>query len=98
MAQPIVRTQVTGFLKAWSSGRPEALERLMPVVHDELRRLAASSMRRERRNHTLQVTGLVNEAYPRLIEQQNVTWLSPATVKRDWESARIWLTCELAKP
>jgi hypothetical protein len=40
MAQPTVRIQVTGFLKAWSSGRSEALERLVPVVHDELSRLA----------------------------------------------------------
>ena len=46
----------------------------MPVVQDELKRLAASYMRRERRDHTLQVTGLVNEAYLRLVEQKNVTW------------------------
>jgi RNA polymerase sigma factor (TIGR02999 family) len=189
MRQPTVRTQVTGFLKAWSSGRPEALDRLMPVVQDEMRRLAASYMRRERRDHTLQVTGLVNEAYLRLVEQRNVSWqdrrhfygiaarcmrrvlvdyarhrdadkraggktfvvfdesievaekrgldlialddalaslaqlderqanvvelrffggltmaetarllkISIATVKRDWESARVWLTCELGK-
>ena len=190
MGQTLDRTQVTGFLKAWRSGRPEALDRLMPVVQDELRRLAASYMRRERRDHTLQVTGLVNEAYLRLVEQKNVSWqdrrhffgiaaqcmrrvlvdyarhrqagkraggktfvvfdesiqvaekrgldlvalddalaslaqlderqakvvelrffggltiaetarmlnVSVATVKRDWESARVWLTCELAGP
>jgi RNA polymerase sigma factor (TIGR02999 family) len=190
MGQTLVRTQVTGFLKAWSSGRPEALDSLMPVVQDELRRLAASYMRRERRDHTLQVTGLVNEAYLRLVEQRNVSWqdrrhffgiaaqcmrrvlvdyarqrqagkraggktfvvfdesiqvaekrgidlmalddalaalaelderqakvvelrffggltiaetarmldLSVTTVKRDWESARVWLTCELTRP
>src|SRR5580765_2010398 len=74
MGQTPVRTQVTGFLKAWSSGRPEALDKLMPVVQDELRRLAGSYMRRERRDHTLQVTGLVNEAYLRLVEQKNVSW------------------------
>jgi RNA polymerase sigma factor (TIGR02999 family) len=90
MGQPPVRTEVTGFLKAWSSGRPEALDKLMPVVQDELRRLAASYMRRERRDHTLQVTGLVNEAYLRLdtlqvtglvneaylrlVEQKEVSW------------------------
>jgi RNA polymerase sigma factor (TIGR02999 family) len=189
MGQPPVRTEVTGFLKAWSSGRPEALDKLMPVVQDELRRLAASYMRRERRDHTLQVTGLVNEAYLRLVEQKEVSWqdrrhffgiaaqcmrrvlvdyarhrhadkraggktfvvlddsievaekrgidlialddalaslaelderqaqvvelrffggltiletarllkISTATVKRDWESARVWLTCELTR-
>lgn len=74
MVQHPVRAQVTGFLKAWTSGQPEALDQLMPAVHDELRQLAASYMRRERRNHTLQVTGLVNEAYLRLIEQRHVTW------------------------
>jgi len=190
MGQPAVRTQVTGFLKAWSAGQREALDKLMPAVQDELRRLAASYMRRERRDHTLQVTGLVNEAYLRLIEQKNVSWqdrrhffgiaaqcmrrvlvdyarqrnagkraggktfvafdesieiaekrgidlialddalsalaelderqakvvelrffggltvletarvlkVSSATVKRDWESARVWLTCELTRP
>jgi RNA polymerase sigma factor (TIGR02999 family) len=190
MGQTPVRTQVTGFLKAWSSGQREALDSLVPVVQNELRRLAGSYMRRERRDHTLQVTGLVNEAYLRLIEQKNVSWqhrrhffgiaaqcmrrvlvdyarqrhagkraggktfvvfdesievaeergvdlialddalaslaqlderqakvvelrffggltiaetaallnISVATVKRDWESARVWLTCELTKP
>lgn len=74
MPQTPVRTEVTGFLKAWSSGRTEALDQLIPIVEKELRKLAASQMRRERRDHTLQVTGLVNEAYLRLIEQKNVTW------------------------
>jgi RNA polymerase sigma factor (TIGR02999 family) len=74
MAQDLRRTEVTGCLKAWSSGEPGALDRLVPAVHEELRQLAASYMRRERPNHTLQVTGLVNEAYLRLVEQRNVTW------------------------
>lgn len=69
-----LRKQVTGFLRAWSSGRADALDDLVPAVHDELKRIAAGYMRRERRDHTLQVTGLVNEAYLRLIEQRDVTW------------------------
>ena len=69
-----LRKQVTGFLRAWSSGRADALDDLVPAVHDELKRIAAGYMRRERRHHTLQVTGLVNEAYLRLIEQRDVTW------------------------
>lgn len=69
-----LRKEVTGFLRAWSSGRADALDDLVPVVHDELKRIAAGYMRRERRDHTLQVTGLVNEAYLRLIEQRDVTW------------------------
>jgi RNA polymerase sigma factor (TIGR02999 family) len=182
------RVDVTGLLKAWSAGRTDALDHLLPVVHAELRRLAGSHMRRERRDHTLQVTGLVSETYLRLLEQKQVSWrdrhhffgiaarcmrrvlvdyarqraagkrgggrvfvafdeslhgpemrgvnlvaldaaldalakldprqaevvelrffgglsigdtakvlnVSPATVKRDWDTARIWLTCQLA--
>lgn len=74
MSEDPRRTAVTGHLKAWSSGQPEALDRLLPIVHDELRQLAASYMRRERRDHTLQITGLVNEAYLRLVEQKEVSW------------------------
>lgn len=184
-----VRAEVTGLLRAWSSGRAEALDSLIPVVHQELKQIAAGYMRRERPEHTLQATGLVNEAYLRLVEQHNVTWhdrrhfygiaaqcmrrilvdyarqrkaekrggdqtfvtidesvdastprgidlialddalaalaeldprqaqvvelryfgglsiaeaaeqldVSVATVKRDWESARVWLTCQLAR-
>src|SRR6185436_19619822 len=74
MADPANRDEVTSLLKAWGAGRAEARDRLMTEVHEELRRLARSHMRRERPNHTLQVTGLVNEAYLRLIEQTHVTW------------------------
>jgi RNA polymerase sigma factor (TIGR02999 family) len=61
---------VTQLLKAWNEGDQSALERLMPLVLDELRRLAASYLRRERANHTLQPTALVNEAYLRLVDQK----------------------------
>jgi RNA polymerase sigma factor (TIGR02999 family) len=74
MADSGKRAGLTALLKDWSAGRREALDRLMPVVHDELKRLAASHMRRERRDHTLQVTGLVNEAFLRLVEQDRVSW------------------------
>jgi RNA polymerase sigma factor (TIGR02999 family) len=188
MADHATRAEVTSVLKAWSSGRADALDRLMPLVHGELLKLARAYMRRERSHHTLQPTGLVNEAYLRLVEQREVSWqdrrhfygiaarcmrrvlvdyarqrgaqkrggawmlvgldeaadhpapaaydpcaldlaldrlarldarqaeivelryfaglsiaetaahlgISPATVKRDWESARVWLTCQLA--
>jgi RNA polymerase sigma-70 factor, ECF subfamily len=66
--------RVTGLLKDWVAGRQGSLDGLMGAVHAELRRLAGSHMRRERRDHTLQVTGLVNEAYLRLIEQKHVSW------------------------
>lgn len=66
--------QVTQLLANWSSGDLEAREALMPLVYGELRRLAASYLRRERSDHTLQPTALVHEAYLRLVEQKNVRW------------------------
>lgn len=61
---------VTQLLKAWNEGDQTALEKLMPLVLDELRRLAGNYLRRERANHTLQPTALVNEAYLRLVDQK----------------------------
>jgi RNA polymerase sigma-70 factor (ECF subfamily) len=66
--------QVTQLLANWSSGDLEAREALMPLVYGELRRLAASYLRRERSDHTLQPTALVHEAYLKLVEQKNVRW------------------------
>lgn len=65
---------VTRLLQDWSEGDAEAAERLMPLVYDELRRLARSYLRRERTDHTLQPTALVNEAYLKLIGQTRVNW------------------------
>src|ERR1041384_8374177 len=65
---------ITGLLLKWSDGDPDALERLMPLVYDELRRLAVRYLRRERANHTLQPTALIYEAYMRLVDQQEVEW------------------------
>ena len=67
-------TQITRLLIAWSDGDKEALDALMPLVYDRLRRLAASYLRHEREGHTLQTTALVNEAYLRLIQQDQVSW------------------------
>jgi RNA polymerase sigma factor (TIGR02999 family) len=67
-------TAVTRWLVAWSGGDQLALQRLMPVVHAELRRLARREMRRERPGHTLQTTALVNEAYLRLVDMSGVSW------------------------
>ena len=61
---------VTQLLRAWNEGDQSALEKLMPLVLDELRRLAGNYLRRERANHTLQPTALVNEAYLRLVDQK----------------------------
>lgn len=65
---------VTRLLQDWSRGDAEAAERLMPLVYDELRRLARSYLRRERADHTLQPTALVNEAYLKLVDQTRVSW------------------------
>ncbi len=67
---------VTALLSAWQEGDEEALERLLPVVYSELRSLARRHLRRERRDHTLDVTDLVNEAFLRLVGQRRVDWHS----------------------
>lgn len=69
---------ISQLLLQWNEGDQAALERLMPLVYDELRRLARSYLRRERPDHTLQATALVNEAYLRLIDQHSVTWRNRA--------------------
>jgi RNA polymerase sigma factor (TIGR02999 family) len=69
---------VTGLLKKWSQGDAAALDELMPLVERELRRLAGAFLRRERPDHTLQPTALVNEAYLRLIDQRGPHWQNRA--------------------
>ncbi len=69
---------VTQLLKDWNEGDQSALDRLMPLVYAELRRLANNYLRRERANHTLQPTALVNEAYMRLVDQRNARWQNRA--------------------
>jgi len=66
--------EVTALLREWAAGDRGALERLMPLVYGELRKLAANELRAERRSHTLQPTALVNEAYLRLVGQRSVSW------------------------
>jgi RNA polymerase sigma-70 factor (ECF subfamily) len=65
---------VTELLQAWSRGDATALDRLVPLVYQELRRLAHRYLRRERADHTLQTTALVNEAYLRLVDSRRVRW------------------------
>ncbi len=64
----------TELLRAWSRGDGSALDRLVPLVYEELHRLARRYMRQERPDHTLQATSLVNEAYLRLIDVNRVEW------------------------
>ncbi|HEV8368994.1 MAG TPA: sigma-70 family RNA polymerase sigma factor [Pyrinomonadaceae bacterium] len=70
--------QVTQLLIDWSNGDRAALDELMPVVNEELRRLAHRYMSRERVGHTLQTTALVNEAFVRLVNRKNVQWQNRA--------------------
>ncbi|HEX8566884.1 MAG TPA: sigma-70 family RNA polymerase sigma factor [Pyrinomonadaceae bacterium] len=70
--------QITLLLKEWSDGRREALDALMPLIYEELRRQAARYLKKERGNHTLQTTALINEAYLKLIDQREVVWQNRA--------------------
>ncbi len=69
---------VTQLLIEWSDGRRDALEQLLPLVYEDLRRQAAGYMRREAVGHALQPTALVHEAYLRLIDQRRVKWRNRA--------------------
>ncbi|HUQ34578.1 MAG TPA: sigma-70 family RNA polymerase sigma factor [Pyrinomonadaceae bacterium] len=66
--------EMTQLLIDWSNGDKSALDRLVPLVHEELRKLAHHYMSKERSDHTLQTTALVNEFYLRLVDQQSVSW------------------------
>jgi len=69
---------VTGLLLAWNDGDESALEKLVPVVYQELHRLAKRQMQRERPDHSLQTTALINEAYLRLVDLKTVHWQNRA--------------------
>jgi RNA polymerase sigma factor (TIGR02999 family) len=71
-------TDVTGLLIRWSQGDPQALDRLMPAIYDECRRIAERQLRREHRDHTLDPTSLVHELYLRLVDQRRATWANRA--------------------
>jgi RNA polymerase sigma-70 factor, ECF subfamily len=70
--------EITELLAAWREGDETSLERLLPLVETELRRLARGYMRRENPNHTLQTTALVNEAFLKLVDQTRVNWQNRA--------------------
>ena len=73
-----VPPNITQLLVAWNGGDKAALDQLLPIVYDELRRQAARYLRQERPGHTLQTTALVHEAYLRLVDQKNVQWQNRA--------------------
>ena len=77
-SQPRDLRDTTQLLVKWSKGDQQALQELMPRVYDELRRVAAHLLRRERAGHTLQPTALVHEAYLRLVDQTRADWRNRA--------------------
>ena len=77
-APPPTPQEMTELLAAWSEGDRHALDQLLPLVEEELHRLAHRYMKREREGHMLQTTALVNEAYLRLIDQREVRWQNRA--------------------
>jgi RNA polymerase sigma factor (TIGR02999 family) len=70
--------ELTQLLQAWSDGNQEALDKLVPLVYEELHRLASHYMSGERPGHSLQTSALVNEAYLRLVDWKNVRWQNRA--------------------
>jgi RNA polymerase sigma-70 factor, ECF subfamily len=74
--KPADTGRISHLLQQWASGDLQAREDLVPLVYHELRKRAAAYLRRERRDHTLQPTALVNEAYVRLMGQERVTWIN----------------------
>jgi RNA polymerase sigma factor (TIGR02999 family) len=74
MGSPGESAEITRLLKAWGRGDSAALDRLTPLVYEQLRRMARGYMRSERPGHTLQATALVNEAYLRLVDARDLDW------------------------
>lgn len=75
---PQTSQNVTQLLIGWSNGDKEALDALLPLVYEELRKQAARYLRHERPGHTLQTTALIHEAYLKLVDQKNVHWQNRA--------------------
>ena len=71
-------TDVTMLLQAWQAGDEQALDQLVPAIYEELHRISSSFLKRERSDHTLQATALVNEAYMKLVEHHKASWQSRA--------------------
>lgn len=72
------RSKVTDLLIEWGKGDRDALDAMVPLVYDELKKLAASQLKRERHAQTLQTTALVHEAYSKLVDQRQVDWKNRA--------------------
>lgn len=92
-------TGITELLDAWSSGDKSALEKLVPLIVQDLRQIAKRHLDRERRGHTLQTTALVNEIYLRLVDMKKVNWKSRAhffAASSQWFAIFWWTRPALA--
>jgi RNA polymerase sigma factor (TIGR02999 family) len=78
VSSPGESAEITRLLKAWARGDSDALDRLTPLVYQQLHRMARAYMRRERPGHTLQATALVNEAFVRLVDSRDLDWTDRA--------------------
>ena len=78
MSKPATPPEVTNLLVALTDGNRAVLDELLPLIYDELRRLAGGYLRRERSDHTLQATALVHEAYMRMVDQSRMRWQNRA--------------------
>ena len=78
MSDAVSTERITNLLLDWSNGDRKALDHLLPLIYSELRRLAASRLKWERKDHTLQPTALVHEAYMRMVNQRDVNWKNRA--------------------
>jgi RNA polymerase sigma factor (TIGR02999 family) len=87
--------EVSALLADWSNGNEAAREELIPIVYDELRRLAGHYMALERKDHSLQATALVNEVYLRLVDQRSLRWQGRADffALASWMMRRILVDC-----
>ena len=92
-----IRNGPTELLRAWSQGDGSALDRLMPLVYDELHGLAQRYMRQERPDHTLQATSLVNEAYLRLIDVNRVEFQNRTHFLALAAQMMRWILVEFAR-
>lgn len=77
-SRSLMRHDITAALQAWGNGDGKALDKLLPLVHDELHRQAARHLRHERPGHTLQTSALINEAFLKLVDQRDVRWQNRA--------------------
>jgi len=95
--EPQAPENITQLLKRWSNGENKVLEELMPLVYPELHRLAVTYLRRERREHTIQPTALVNEFFLKFTEQHRISWQNRAQFYGVAAQLMRWILVDYAR-